>query len=128
MAGNWLLITIDTVVILSLFTLCRKEYSIKHVLICFAPVILLCLQFSVSCLNPTFKSLTKEDWGHLNISDYFAEEQNLDKAILISEGIESIILTSRRDPELASCLFFDLKNRYFDKYPGSTSSTSKLLG
>ena len=127
MAGNWLLITIDTVVILSLFTLCRKEYSIKHVLTCFVPFILLCVQFSVSCLNPSFKSFTDEDWGQLNISDYFAKEQNLGKAILISEGIESIILTSKKDPELANCLFFDLKNRYFDKYPGSTSSTSKLL-
>ena len=127
LAGNWLLFSIDAVVILSLFSLYRKKYSAKNILLCSTPVILLCLQFYISCLNPSFKSLTDKDWNQLNIREYFAKEQNLDKIILISEGIESIIFTLEKDPELANSLFFDLKNRYFDKYPGSTSSTSKLL-
>lgn len=46
---------------------------------------------------------------------------------MISEGIESVIYVSPQDPELALALFFDLKNRYYDKYPKSKSPTSKIL-
>lgn len=127
LAGKWLLFLIDGVVLLSLFALLKDRFTNKTTLFCFVPIILLSVQYLVSIFNPSFTSLGKEELTNINVNNYILSEQNLDKAIMVSEGIESIVFTSKSDPALANSLFFDLKNRYYDKFPESTSASAQLL-
>lgn len=94
---------------------------------CILPLFVLWIQFFISYLNPSYKIPNAKEWNNLNLEDSFSREINLGKSIMISEGIKSVIYVSPKDPELALALFFDLKNRYYDKYPKSKSPTSKIL-
>ena len=127
LAGEWILIIIDTLILASLAcTLKSKDFK-KVFYFCLLPIFVLCIHFFISYLNPSYKIPNTKEWNNLNFKDSFSKEVNLGKSIMISEGIESVIYVSPKDPELALALFFDLKNRYYDKYPKSISSTSKIL-
>ena len=127
LAGEWLLFLIDGLVILSLITLLRNRYINKTTLYCFIPIVLISFQYFVSFFNPSFTTCEKEELIKLNVNEYLRGEESLEKAIMVSEGFESIVFTSKSDPRLANSLFFDLKNRYYDKFPRSKSTTAQLL-
>jgi len=127
LAGDWLLFTIDCITILYLTFYSKKIVADRKIILFLIPVIIICFQFYASCMNPSYKQLENNDLAELDTLNLIKNEQNLSKKILTSEGIESVILTYSRDPSLATSLFFDLKNRYFDKFPNSTSSTAVLL-
>ena len=127
LAGKWLLFLVDVVVLVSLFSLLKGKFINKKTLFCFIPITLLSVQYIISFFNPSFASLGKEELTKVKVNTYIQREQNLDKAIMVSEGMESIAFTSKNDPALANSLFFDLKNRYYDKFPDSTSASAQLL-
>lgn len=127
LAGDWLLFTIDCITVLYLIFYSKKIVADRKIILFLIPVIIICSQFYASCMNPSYRQLENNDLAKLDIVSLIKAEQNLSKKILTSEGIESVILTYSREPSLATSIFFDLKNRYFDKFPNSTSSTAVLL-
>ena len=127
LAGDWILFTIDGVVLLSLFALFSCKHSFKFCLVCFLPILLLCLQFSISYLNPTYKILDIKEWGNLNVEKSLSEETNIEKIIMVSETFRNISDLSLSESNLCHTVFFDFKNRYFDKFPQSKSPCTKLI-
>ena len=88
---------------------------------------MLCLQFSVSYFNPSYRILENKEWNELNFEEVLSEETNIEKIIMVLENFKNISDLSSVNPNLAHTVFFDFKNRYFDKFPKSNSSSAKLI-
>ena len=127
LAGEWILFTIDAIILLSLFALYSSKHSLNFCLISFVPFLLLCLQFSTSYLNPSYRILESKEWYELNIEKAISEETNIEKIIMAAENFKNISNLSFVNPNLSHTVFFDFKNRYFDKFPQSDSSSAKLI-
>jgi O-antigen ligase len=127
LAGEWILVTIDAIIFLSLFALFSSKHSLNFCLICFIPILMLCLQFALSYFNPSYRILERNEWNELNIEKALSEETSIEKIIMVSESFKNISSLSYVNPNLSHTVFFDFKNRYFDEFPKSNSSSANLI-
>lgn len=121
------LLAVDTIVLLCLFSLVKSNYSAKFCFIVFLPLLLLCAQFFISYLNPSYRIISQKNWTQLDIERCLANESNIEKVVMTSEAFKNIFSISKKDPSLSNAIFFDFKNIYSDKFPNSKSSTQELI-
>ena len=91
------------------------------------PVFFVAIYVSISFLNPSFKTLSPKEWYEMNIDHTFSMEQNIEKTNFLRNGFRNIISVQEKDPGLAIALFYDLKNRYKDRFGSTSSPCSDLL-
>lgn len=127
LADEKFLLVVDTIVLVSLVSLLKCNYSTKFCFIIFLPLILISLQFFISYCNPSYKTTSQKDWTQLDIERYLANEANIDKVVMTSEAFKNIFTISKKDPGISNAIFFDFKNIYSDKFPNSRSSTKELI-
>ena len=128
LASSWNLWFIDCAVLFCLVATLMK-YPGERMSLCQNLIPILCLSIccSISFLNPSYKVLTPQEWHDLNIDDYFSREQNIEKTNALTNGFRNIISVQEKNPNLSVALFFDLKNRYYDKFDSMQSPCTKLL-
>jgi len=125
---EWNLWVIDVVVLLVVLSVItarsgkRRAFALSLV-----PVLVFGLFVFLSFLNPRYVTLDKKEWNEINAGKYFSEETNLEKVGMLSNGFRNIKAVREKNPQLALTLFFDLKNRYFDRFDGPDSPSSNLL-
>jgi len=127
LAGDWILFAVDATVTLSFIFLLVQNKTLSHSLVSFVPIALLIIQFLISYHNPTYKVLENKDWAKLEIENSLAQETNIEKIVMVSESFKNIMVLSKTNPSLSHTVFFDFKNRYFDKFPNSITSSAKLI-
>ena len=92
-----------------------------------APILVFGFYIFLSFLNPKYVTLNLKEWNEFNAGKYFSEETNLEKVGMLSNGFRNINADREKDPQLALTLFFDLKNRYFDRFEDTGSPCKNLL-
>ncbi len=127
LAGDWILHTVNILVLISLLSFFKSNEKVSFRFLIILPVVLLCLQFVLSYSNPSYDILKESEWSNLNIERFFTQETDIEKIIMTSEVFQDIKYISQQNPELAHAIFFDFKNRFFDRYPKDKGTVSKLI-
>jgi hypothetical protein len=128
LAGSWNLWFIDCAVLFCLVaTLLKYPGERMSLWMNLIPILCLTICCSISFLNPSYKALTPQEWHDLKIDDHFSREQNIEKISTLRNGFRNIISVQEKDPNLSVALFFDLKNKYYDKFDSVQSPCTKLL-
>jgi len=128
LGNSWNPWIIDGVAIFCLVSILVKHPSERPLLIRnLIPVFFVAIYVSISLLNPSYKTLSPEEWYEMNIDHTFSMEQNIEKTNSLRNGFRNIISVQEKDPGLAIALFYDLKNRYNDRFGLTPSPCTDLL-
>lgn len=128
LASQWNLWVVHFVVIAVAVAMLAKDRSLrKRFSQAITPLILMLLYGFVGFWNPSFKTLTLDEWNRINAEKYLSRETNLEKVALVSNGFRSIRAVQKDDPKLALAIFFDLRNTYFDRFGEGKSGCGDLI-
>ncbi|MBT3635431.1 MAG: O-antigen ligase family protein [Opitutae bacterium] len=125
---EWNLWMIDLVVLfVALSLIGSRSGKSRSFALSLAPILVFGFYIFLSFLNPRYVTLDVKEWNEINADKYFSEETNFEKIGMLSNGFRNINAVREKDPQLALTLFFDLKNRYFDRFDGTDSPSANLL-
>jgi len=127
LAGDWIFYTISTVTIYILFLSHNSQTIKKSTLILYIPIIIICILFSASYFNPSFKKLSNKEWVELGVQESISNEINIAKAQMALKGFDKIYKYSESNPKLSIALFYHLKNEYYDKFNVNNSPVDNLI-
>lgn len=118
LAGQPILFLVDFSVLLLLSNYFMRNYKFFkfYKTLIFAPVLVVFSIGIISFFNPSFQQLKKSDWKELKIDKYLETEKDLEKSLMLSNDLQSVMQLYSKDPHLALAVFFDLKNRFRDKF------------
>lgn len=128
LANFWNLWAVDLAVLFCLMVFLMKFRKKRRVLcLNLIPILCLCICCTISFLNPSYKVLSQQEWRNLNIDDYFSNERNIKKVNMLNNTFQDILKVQENDPDLGIALFFDLKNRYLDRFGSKESPCTQFL-
>ena len=87
LAGDWIFYSIGIVTIYILFLSHNSQTGKRTAFILYLPVLTICIIFTISYFNPSFKKLTDKEWVELNVQESISNE---DKYFKSSNGLKSI--------------------------------------
>jgi O-antigen ligase len=127
LAGDWILLLTDFLIVYTI-TLCyQKKYLSKKLFIYLLPLFFIILQGVVSFLNPSYRSLSDEEWKKINIDNKISNEPNILKAKFALDSFNKIFKSSKHDRELSLNLFYDFKNKFYNTFSFNNSPTDKVI-
>jgi O-antigen ligase len=128
LANFWNLWAIDLIVLFCLLSCLIKFRSERKLLgLNLIPILCLGLSCTISFLNPSYKTLTPQEWHNLNIDAYFSSEPNFEKVDMLNKSFQNILKVQESDPDLGLALFLDLKNRYHDRFGSKQSACTQFI-
>lgn len=127
LAGDWIFYSIGIVTIYILFLSHNSQTVKRTAFILYLPVLTICIIFTISYFNPSFKKLTDKEWVELNVQESISNEINISKAKMALKAFDNIYKVSESNPELSIALFYHLKNAYFDQFSVNESPVDKLI-
>mgnify|MGYP007000243041 len=69
--------------------------------ILYLPILTICIIFTISYFNPSFKKLTDKEWVELNVQESISNEINISKAKMALKAFDKIYKVSESNPELS---------------------------